>query len=88
MRGCLGVRPSADHDDPERRVESWEACKLLDVHRTTLWRWIQAGLPFEREMQHPHRYFYRLGDLQRMKLQRSQMRIAVPKRSDDEYDYG
>lgn len=60
----------------------------MGIHRTTLWRWIAAGLAFERELQHPHRYFYRLGDLREMKLERTAARIAVPKRDPDVYDYG
>lgn len=82
------MRPSADDDDAEERVDTSGACDLMGIHRTTLWRWIAAGLKFEREQQHPYRYFYRVGDLREMKLERTAARIAVPKRDPDVYDYG
>lgn len=82
------MRPTADDEDAEELVTTHEACNLMGVHRTTLWRWIEAGLPFKRELQHPHRYFYRVADLRAMKLRRSAARIAVKKLEPDVYDYG
>lgn len=64
-----------------------EACYLMGVHRTTIWRWIESGLHYERESEHPYRYFYKLGELQRMKRARAAARIAVPQRNETEYDY-
>lgn len=83
----MGVWATVSDDDPNRRVETNEACHLLGVHRTTIWRWIVAGLEYERELEYPHRYSYRLADLHAMKLARTAARIAVPKRDPSEYDY-
>lgn len=81
------MRPTVDDDDADRFVTAREACALMGVHRTTLWRWIEAGLPYEREDTYPFRYFYRVSELRRMKLQRTAARIAVPMRDESEYDY-
>lgn len=54
----------------------------------TLWRWIyEDGLPYWRDPIYPHGYYYRPGDLQKMKLLRASRRIIKPKRPEYLYEY-
>lgn len=54
----------------------------------TLWRWIyEDGLRYWRDPVHPHGYYYRPADLQRMKLKRAARKIIRPKLPEHLYDY-
>lgn len=76
--------------DPGRlddEVTTREACAIVDVDRTTIWRWIIDGLPYRREPNHPFRYFYRITDLQAKKRDRAARRIAVRNLPPTLFDY-
>lgn len=82
------MRPRPLPSRPPNGVATWEACRLAGVTRMTLWRWIyQDGLPFWRDPEHPHGYYYDPKDLQRVKLARAARKIAQPKRPEHLYDY-
>ena len=82
------MRTEALSECPDNAVTSREACDLAGIVRQTLVRWVQAGLPYWREPEHPHRYFYDVGELQAMKRRRSAARILVKRSDDSMYDYG
>lgn len=68
-------------------ITTREACQLIGVDRTTIWRWIIDGLPYRREQVYPFRYFYRVEDLQAKRRSRAARRIAVREPHPTLFDY-
>lgn len=84
------MRPRDDSRDPSVEVTTEQACRIAGIDKRTLRRWCQAGLTHSVSAEWPYRYYFRVADLQAMRLRMVDRRPPQlqPVRKAALYDYG